>query len=256
MDTNSIQTLEGKVNVTIHKNYMKDDDSSYAKVQRTKAGMNNVIAEVLKKSKVYDAATLTAVSMLFKEAALELLSQGITVNLLELVTAYPSVEGKISSLNPNISDIPGLTLGLTPSQEALEAVAKANVSMAKQEDTSPIISEIEDLSTHRKDCTITKGKPVRITGRRLKIAGEAGQTGLFLSPLGVDGRIDENESDWIKIPEENFFKNTLTFLELILPDNLESGKQYYLVIKTAAGRGKVVNKTVRKLVYTKPLSVS
>lgn len=90
MDTNSIQPLEGKVNVTIHKNYLKDDNSNYVKVQRTTAGMNNVIAEVLKKSKVYDAATLTAVSMLFKEAALELISQGIAVNILEIGVVYTS----------------------------------------------------------------------------------------------------------------------------------------------------------------------
>lgn len=145
MDTNSIQTLGGKVNVTIHKNYMlKDKDLNYAKVQRTTAGMNNVIAEILKKTKVYDAATLTAVSMLFKETVLELLSQGIAVNLLEIVTAYPNALGSISSTNPDLSDIPGLTLGFKPSQDSLDAIRKANVSMAKQEDTSPAVTEIED----------------------------------------------------------------------------------------------------------------
>lgn len=257
MDTNSIQPLNGKVNVTIHKNYLvKDKDSNYAKVQRTTAGMNNVIAEVLKTTKVYDAATLTAVSMLFKEAALELLSKGIAVNLLEIVTAYPNALGSISSSNPNLSDIPSLTLGFKPSQDSLEAIRKANVSMAKQEDTSPAITEIEDLFTHKKDGSITKGKPVRLTGRRLKIAGEPEKTGLFLAPLGTNGKIDETESDWIRAADESFFRNTLIYLELTLPEALESGKSYTLVIKTASGRGKAVNKTVRKLVYGKPLTVN
>lgn len=257
MDTNSIQTLGGKVNVTIHKNYMlKDKDLNYAKVQRTTAGMNNVIAEILKKTKVYDAATLTAVSMLFKETVLELLSQGIAVNLLEIVTAYPNALGSISSTNPDLSDIPGLTLGFKPSQDSLDAIRKANVSMAKQEDTSPAVTEIEDLFTHKKDGSITKGKPVRITGRRLKIAGEPDKTGLFLAPLGTDGKIDETESDWIRIADESFFRNTSVYLELTLPENLESGKSYNFVIKTASGRGKTVNKTIRKLVYKNTLTAS
>ena len=48
MNTNNIELMKGSVNVTIHKNYLKDDDSTYAKVKRTTAGMNNVIATILK----------------------------------------------------------------------------------------------------------------------------------------------------------------------------------------------------------------
>ena len=48
MNTSNISNLKGSVNVTVHKNYLKHDNtSSYAKVQRTTAGMNNVIAKVL-----------------------------------------------------------------------------------------------------------------------------------------------------------------------------------------------------------------
>ena len=256
MNTNSITTLGGSVNVTIHKNYLKEDDSTYARVQRTTAGMNNVIATILTHTKVFDEASLVATVMLFKTAILELLSQGISINLFELGTLYPSAQGNISSSNPNLSDIPSLTLGFTPSQEALEAVSKADISMAKIEDSAPQISEIEDLSTHKSDCTVTAGKPIRITGRRLKIAGEDEKVGLFFAPQNDEGKIDESESDWIKADGESFFKNTQTYLELILPETLASGKKYTLVIKTASGRGKVVNKTVRKLVYEKTILVN
>lgn len=256
MNTNSITTLGGSVNVTIHKNYLKEDESTYARVQRTTAGMNNVIATILTKTKVFDEASLVATVMLFKTAILELLSQGVSINLFELGILYPSAQGNISTANPNISDIPTLTLGFTPSQEALEAVSKADISMAKIEDTNPTISNIEDLFTHKTDCTITAGKPMRLTGRRLKIAGDATEVGLFFAPQDGDSNIDETEANWIKADGTSFFKNTQTYLELILPETLESGKQYALIIKTAAGRGKVVNKTVRKLMYDKALTVN
>ena len=188
MNTNSITTLGGSVNVTIHKNYLKEDNCTYAKVQRTTAGMNNVIATILTHTKVFDEASLVATVMLFKNAILELLSMGISINLFELGTLYPSAQGNINSSNPNISDIPSLTLGFTPSQEALDAVGKADISMAKIEDTTPQISTVEDLSTHKTDFTMTAGKPIRITGRKLKLAGEAESVGLFFAPQTAEGK--------------------------------------------------------------------
>lgn len=256
MNTNTITTLGGSVNVTIHKNYLKEDNSTYAKVQRTTAGMNNVIATILTHTKVFDEASLVATVMLFKDAILELLSQGIAINLFELGTLYPSMQGSIFSSNPDISEIPSLSLGFTPSQEALEAVGKADISMAKAEETTPVISSIEDLATHKTDCTVTSGMPLRITGRRLKIGGDTTEVGLFFALQDEDGKISETESDWIKADEDSFFKNTQTYLELILPDSLVSGENYTLIVKTASVRGNTVNKTVRKLVYENTLTVN
>ena len=256
MNTNNIELMKGSVNVTIHKNYLKDDDSTYAKVKRTTAGMNNVIATILKNSTLFDKATLVAAQMLFKEAILELLQQGISVNLFELGTLYPSAQGNIESANPSVEEIPSLTLGFTPSEEALTAIKKTDISMAQLEDTSPVINQIEDLSTHKTDFSVTSGMPVRITGRRLKIAGEDEKTGLFFAPQKEDGTIDKEETDWIRVDEAKFFKNTSTYLELILPSNLESGAKYTLVLRTASGRGNRINKTLRTLIFEKTLTVA
>ena len=128
--------------------------------------------------------------------------------------------------------------------------------MAQLEDTSPVINQIEDLSTHKRDCSLTNGMPVRITGRRLKIAGEDEKTGLFFAPQKEDGTIDKEEADWIRVDESKFFKNTSTYLELILPSNLESGARYTLVLRTASGRGNRINKTLRALIFEKTLVVA
>ena len=42
--------MGGAVNVTVHKNVLKNDGSTYAKVKRATADMGNVIAAVLKKN--------------------------------------------------------------------------------------------------------------------------------------------------------------------------------------------------------------
>ena len=256
MNTSNISNLKGSVNVTVHKNHLKQDAySSYAKVQRTTAGMNNVIAKVLSKTKLFDEASLVASSMLFKEAILELLEQGISINILELGTLYPSAQGNIDNLNPNISDIPDLTLGFSPSQEALNAISKAEIGMTQVEESLPVILSIEDLSTHKTDYTVTLNMPIRIRGRRLKIAGDEEKVGLFFAPHNEEGFYDKSESNWIKISSENFFKNTASYLEVILKENLISGKTYSLIIKTSSGRGSTVNKSVRTLVYDIPITV-
>lgn len=256
MNTNDIELINGSVNVTIHKNYLKSDDSTYAKVKRTTAGMNNVIATILKNSTLLDKATLVASQMLFKDAILELLQQGISVSLFELGTLYPSAQGNIENANPSIEEIPSLTLGFTPSDAALSAIKKTDISMAQLEDTNPVINQIEDLSTHKTDCTLTNGMPIRITGRRLKIAGDDEKVGLFFAPQKEDGTIEKEETDWIRVEEKSFFKNTSTFLELILPNSLTSGSKYTLVVRTAAGRGNRINKTLRTLIFEKNLMVA
>ena len=256
MNTNSIQTLGGSVNVTIHKNYLREGDNSYAKVQRTTAGMDNVIATILNHTKVFDQASLVATVMLFKEAILELLTQGAAINLFELGTLYPCAQGNIPSSNPNISEIPNLSLGFTPSQEALKAVGKADISMAKPEETLPQISHIEDLATHSTDYTVSAGHAVRITGRRLRIAGDETQVGLYFAQQTDNGKMNENEAEWVKADNSDFFKNTPTYLELFLPGTLESGKSYFIVIRTASGHGKTINKTVKEMIYDIPIKVN
>ncbi len=256
MNTNEIELLNGSVNVTIHKNHLKNDDSTYAKVKRTTAGMNNVIATILKNSTLLDKASLVAAQILFKDAILELLQQGTSINLFELGTLYPSAQGNIENTNPSVEEIPTLTLGFTPAEEALAAIKKTDISMAQLEETSPIINQIEDLSTHKKDLSVTSGMPIRITGRRLKIAGEDEKAGVFLAPQKTDGSIDKEETDWIRIEDEKFFKNTSSYLEVILPPTLASESKYTLVIRTAAGRGNRINKTLRSLMFDKTITVA
>lgn len=249
MDTNAIKTLGGSVNVVIHKNYLKSDDSTFAKVQRNTADVGNLIATVLSNSNLFDESTLVAVSMLFKKATLGLLAQGKAVNLFEIGTVYPNALGGINSANPNVMDIPSLSLGFTASRDALKAVATADVSMVQLEQSLPGISLVEDLFSHETGGTLTAGKPARIKGCRLKIAGDSDKTGLFFAPLNAQGKYDESGTDWVRIEDSSFFKNTVSFLEFTVPDGMKFG-EYMLVIRTsAAKKGSIVNKSVRTFVY-------
>ena len=113
------------------------------------------------------------------------------------------------------------------------AISGTDISMAQLEETNPVITDTEDLLTHRTDYSVTKGMPLRITGRRLKIAGDGEKIGLFLAPQQEDGSISKEESDWIHVESQKFFENTVSYLEFILPDALKSSTKYTLVLRTA-----------------------
>lgn len=256
MDTNKITTLAGNVNVTLHKCYLSEHNSNYARVQRNTASMSNVIATALKETSRFKEEDLVAAQMVFKRAVLTLLEQGNAVNVLELGSLYPTARGSISSDNPSLSELPELSLSFTPSSEAIEAVQKADVASAILADSSPSISLIEDLFTHQSGEKLTQGKVVRIRGQRLKIAGTKEETGLYFAPLDEDEKIDTSGANWIRLDDSGFFKNTASFLEFFLPESLEKGKKYALIIRTAAGRGKSLNKTIRSMRYEKPVLIA
>lgn len=77
-------------------------------------------------------------------------------------------------------------------------MADVNVDAAVKEDCGPTISTIEDRFTFKTDGSATLGKPVRITGKLLRIAGED-DTGIFLSKLDENGAHSSAMQTWLKV---------------------------------------------------------
>ncbi len=246
METKDLKTIGGKVNVTVHKSYLKHGNGHYTRVQRTTASMGNVIALIASKTKLFDEAALVAAQMLFKEAILTLLAEGKAVDVFEVGILYPSFKGSFNGTD--IEEGGAFGLKFTPSEDAVNAVQRTDVSATLHAKTDPLIYSIEDLFTHTDDFSITRGKPCRITGSRVKIAGADPSVGLYFAPQLADGSCNNDASTWIKIEESYFFKNTDRFLEFTVPETLKTGASYFPVIKTQAGRGTTHNKTVRSSV--------
>lgn len=254
MQTNLIE-LNKAVNVTVHRNYLKSDKSSYARVKRKKVGINSVIAEILKHNNVLDKATLIHSAILFKDGILNVLKSGHAVDLFELGTLYLTANGNINSANPNISDIPQISLGFTPSLEACRSVKDVQIDCTIKEDNLTSITMIEDRYSFKTDDTITAGKSVSIYGKKLRISGEESEVGVFFAPQQTDGNIDITGSDWIHVKESQLGTNMPSCLNFFLPQELIAGNKYTLIIKTASSGGKRVNKNIRKMVYDNVITI-
>ena len=118
----------------------------------------------------------------------------------------------------------------SPTQIAQEAINDLNVDKIVYVENSPEITAITDLYTNKENETLTKGKPAKITGTKLKLGDE--NSGIFFAPIASDSEINSDESTWIKVTQENIFRNKPSELNFFVPETLESGKSYSIIVRT------------------------
>ena len=112
----------------------------------------------------------------------------------------------------------------------LDAISSLDVGNVIFADPNFTITDIVDLYTKEENQTLTMGKPAKITGTKLKLGDE--NSGIFFAPIDTEEEIISDESTWIKVPQESIFRNKPTELNFFVPETLESGKSYCIVLKT------------------------
>ena len=247
--------LSDTVNVTMHTLTFSEKPVSYAKVKRNTAFIGNIVSKILEHNKVLDRETLLYSAGLFRNAILELLKSGKAVDLLEMGILYIKPSSSMDSLNPSINDVPDMTLSFTPSDIALEAVKGVTVGADITTTNEPLLESLYNIHTKSESDELSIGYTARITGKRLKIAGEEGETGLFLASCSDDGTYDMDSSTWQTLGMENIVDNTNTKILFNIPQSIPAGS-YRLILKTAYGSGKRINKTVRTGVYSEKIMLA
>lgn len=246
--------LTKTVNVTMHSLALSEKDISYAKVQRNTAYIGNIIDNTLEHNQTLDRETLLFSAGLLRNGILELLKAGKAVDLLEMGTLYIKPVGGMDTANPCISDVPAMGLAFTPSELALEAVKGVKVAADITESNDPAISELYNISTRTSGTALAKGQTVRLKGKRLKIAGEEAETGIFFAACDENGNSAGDLSAWTHIPVSEIIDNTTSILLFNVPETMASGN-YRLIVRTAYGSGTRINKTVRNSTFPEIVSV-
>lgn len=250
-----INELSDTVNVTMHTLTLSDKPVSYAKVKRNTAFIGNIVSKILEHNKVLDRETLLYSAGLFRNAILELLKGGKAVDLLEMGILYIKPASSIDSVTPSIEDVPKMTLSFTPSDIALEAVKGVTVGADITTTNEPLLASLFNIHTKKAGAELSIGHSARITGKRLKIAGEETETGLYLASCSNDGTYDANSSTWMALGMENIVDNTNTKILFNIPSTVASGS-YRLILRTAYGSGTRINKTVRTGVYSETVMLA
>lgn len=246
------QDTESGVNLTRHKSYFNEAASDYLRVQRKTADIESLIATIQQKDTGINPYMIMHCATLLKEAVITKLSAGNAVDVFGLGTFY---------LTANPSKDTGsqtkISVDFTPSQEARDAVAGVDVSVMQEENTDPVITGLKNLYTKKEGDVLSAGYSVRISGSRLRIAGDESTEGIFFAPCKADGTYDLTGADWIQVKESALETNKPSSLSFFLPSGVIAGT-YRLIIKTAAsGTGSRINKTlVRTTLYGNTVTVA
>lgn len=242
METNF--TSEGrKLNVVLHSTSLPSARNDYyGKVQRNSETitLENLISHIQEHETSVRPLTILYCAGLLKTEILRQLATGSAINVLDLCTVYLAVKGGMSGENPSAVDVQSLVVRCTPSPE-LRAVAKdlsvANVS--KAENTARI-NIIADLFTGNENSSITANRSLRITGTRLRIAGENPANGIYL--ISVD-----DPAIRVRVSDTYITRNDPKTLEFFVPDSLATGERYYVELISQFTSGNVFLKDPRSI---------
>lgn len=234
----NISTLENSssiLSVTLHENNFTKDGSYYATVSRNTATFKNILSEIAEDNKGMDPFMLQFAAILIQKKILKMLEQGKAVNVLDLGTMYIAMKCNAKGKS-DVSESGNFYIKFTPTPLANEAIASLSVDKIVYADGRPEITEITDLSDVESKNTLTKGKPCRITGSRLKLGGE--NWGIYFAPVDSEGNLNYDESQWIKTNESSLFRNKPSELNFFVPDSLSEGSWKIVLRTTYLGKDK------------------
>lgn len=228
----NISTLENSssiLSVTLHENNFTKDGTYYATVSRNTATFKNILSEIAEDNKGMDPFMLQYAAILIQKKILKMLEQGKAVNVLDLGTMYIAMKCNAKGKS-DVSENGSFYIKFTPTALANEAISSLSVDKIVYADGSPEITSIKDLSNVESVGSLSKGKPCRVTGSRLKLGGDG--WGIYFAPIDSDGKLNTDETSWVKVNESDIFRNKPSELNFFVPHSIAEDN-YQIVLRTA-----------------------
>jgi len=223
------EKADNTVSVTLISNGLTSKGKKIGRVTRNVATLENLIASSQEEFSGIDSATLYHSACILQRQILKMLKQGHAVNFLDLGILYLGLDGVVTGERPDKNHAPDFTLRFTPSAFAKESVKSLRVDKYVSCDSKPYFGSIYNFWTRQYDC-VTPGRTCLIKGAKLKLGGDV--YSISFIPLDEDGNISKTSQPVIVEPDL-FLKNTYTYLEFYVPENLDSDKKYVIQVKTS-----------------------
>ena len=216
------------LSVTLHENNFTKDGSYYATVSRNTATFKNILSEIAEDNKGMDPFMLQFAAILIQKKILKMLEQGKAVNILDLGTMYIAMRCNAKG-RKDVAENGHFCIKFRPTDLVNNAISSLSVDKIVYADGRPEISTITDLSDTEVKGFLTAGKPCRLTGSRLKLGGDG--WGIWFAPVDSKGKMNSDESSWIKVDEANIFRNMPSELNFFVPSL--TAQTYQIVLRTS-----------------------
>jgi nucleoid DNA-binding protein len=218
------------VNISLYPSNLSQDGKKrfYGRIRRRTVTLDNVIAHMVREYHTGVSPNIIEhAAGLLKTGMKDFLSQGYAVDLLNFGTLYITVRGEITPDMTKSELSKHIHLSFTPSLEMENEVRRLAVGIIQKPRNGRIIERIEDLSDPDSDGqTVTCGHAVKISGTALKLGGD--EYGVYFAPVSADDALVKDRSAWTKV--ENVFTNKPSNLQFYVPEQLEPGKSYRIVV--------------------------
>ena len=181
-----------------------------------------------------------------KGAVEEYIADGGSVKT-ELFHIHPSIQGVFESIEDGFdSSRHSIRLYLRPGSLLRSVPGRLKVKKISSGAKS-YISSVTDISTNSVNDSLTPGKSIRISGRRLKIYGEDPSCGIYFVP-------EKSTTSTIKVDLSELVVNSPSQIITVVP-KLSKGK-WSLRLITQFSRGKIPLKSPQSLTFEKVLTVA
>ncbi len=230
--------------IMLYENPFEKGRQYYGRFERNVVNTNVLIARIQNRKAGTNELAVQEIAGFLKEEILQAIRNGEAVNVLDLGTLYIVPNRRFEGTTMENKDTPTLAVRFQSGSLVRNAVSDIEIKEIKVAESTRFISEITDKFTGRTDGAISKGRFVVLKGKKLKIAGE--NSGLYICPLDAMENPVADESTWIKC--EKLAKNTNTCLEFFMPESLEEGEKYKIVIRTQYCSNNFMSKEAKTIV--------
>lgn len=226
------KTTDSKVAVTLSNNSF-NEETYVVRVPRDKVDFDNIVSEIAADYPSLDPYVIIHSAELLKSQIIKFLNQGRAVDVLELGTMYLAPTGTVGKENPQVSDLPDISIKFTPSTQAKEAISGISANSFMISSSAPQISVITSLYDGGTDGTVYKNYLVQLSGGKLKVDVETSTSGIFFVPLTSTGEPDPDESTWLSVDTSYMPKNTAGNLMFYPPSLATAGEKYFIAVRTS-----------------------
>lgn len=214
--------------------YLKEH-TYIARVPRKTRTTDQMLDLVVEHNQGIDRYQVGHAMELLKKEILEQAAMGFAVDMMGVCKLYVASSSGVTSLTPEAETVTGFEPRFAASDELKAKLRKATASVANVVDSLPQITRIEDPGSGKTDGTLRATFSARLKGKKLKL-GEAG-CGVYFVPLDESGNARSDEAEWIQVEDRFITTNLSGTLEFHLPRTLETGKKYYIAVRTNLNRG-------------------
>jgi hypothetical protein len=230
---------------TLEENPLTDEAGDYrAQVVNVTSFTSGQLADrIMKIGAGLTRSDIASVLEAAKQVIADIIAEGGAVNF-ELFNAHPSIQGVFNGPEDGFDHgRHKIKVNLHPGSALRSAVDGIKVKKVAAVLTGTVITSVLDVKTGAVNTTLTPGRDIKITGAKLKIAGDDPAVGLYFVPPSGDP---------VKVDPTDFVINNPAEIIAVIPP-LSAGVWRVRVVTQYTGG--TVLKTPRTFTFDKDLTV-